>query len=298
MKKRIFSILLINVLFLLLSVPVCAQGSETGGTESATESHPARVVDEADILTWHEEDELIILCDEISERQQFDVVITVVNTLEGQSSDDYAADYYDYHGYGMGEDTDGIMLLVSMEEREWFMLTTGYGMEAFSDYDLDEISDEFLSYLSEGDYLTAFEIFAESCDEHLDYVAENGVDNYSDDGYSGDGYSDDGRYSDREAYAENKGFSVTGLLKTIVLALILAFIPVTIMKGNLKSVKFQEAAGVYIKPGSEKITLRRDQFLYHTINRVPRPKENHSHSSGSSFRGSSGRSHGGRGGGF
>ena len=86
---------------------------------------------------------------------------------------------------------------------------------------------------------------------------------------------------------------------SLIAGLVLAFIPVLIMKGQLKSVHMQSSAGGYEKRNTRKITVSRDTFLYHTVNRVPRPKENSNRSGGSStFHGSSGRSHGGRGGGF
>lgn len=277
MKKKIISFLMITVLCLLFVFPVFAQ-------ESTQTEHPSRVVDEADILTDDEEAELLACVDEISERQEFDVVIALVESLDGQEVEEYAADYYDYNGYGMGENSDGILLLVSIEEREWYILTTGYGIDAFWESDLDRLEEAFLSDLSSGNYLDAFLAFAEGCDDHLTYV-ENGV---------------DAGYDYEEGYSA-RGNRFLNVLLSLIIGPLLAFLPVSIMKGNLKSVKSQRAAGVYIKPGSEKITLQRDIFLYHTINRVPRPKENHSGASrggGSSFRGSSGRSHGGRGGRF
>lgn len=286
MKNKLFSIFMIPVLCLLLVTPVFAQ-------ENAVSEHPSRVVDEADILTDDEETDLLTCIDEISERQEFDVVVVTEESLDGQSARDYAADYYDYNDYGMGEDKDGILLLVSMEEREWFILTTGYGIDAFSDADLGRLEDVFLSELSSGNYQEAFLAFAEECDSHLTYI-ENRVDD-------GEGYQQDYGEDYEEVYVvEEEHFP--NVILSLVIGLLLAFIPVSIMSGQLKSVKAQRAAGVYIKSGSEKITLRRDDFLYHTINRVPRPKENH-HSGGSrggggSFRGSSGRSHGGRGGRF
>ena len=41
----------------------------------------------------------------------------------GKTAEAYADDYYDYNGYGYGENDDGLLLLVSMGEREWAITT-------------------------------------------------------------------------------------------------------------------------------------------------------------------------------
>ena len=81
----------------------------------------------------------------------------------------------------------------------------------------------------------------------------------------------------------------------------LAFIPMMVMKGKMKSVAMKSEAQDYLVPNSRKLTVSRDQFLYHTINRVPRPKDNPNRSAGGGGGvriSSSGRSHGGGGGRF
>jgi len=234
----------------------------------AADTHPIRVVDEADLLTAEEEIELLFQLDEISEYQQFDVVVVTLNSLDGEDIQYYAADYYDYNGYGMGENKDGVMFIMSMEEREWFILTTGYGINVLNDSELDDLGEEMVPYLSAGDYAEAFHLFAESCEEEVIYTNENGVEK-----------------------------AKPSLLIAIVAGLVLGLIPTFIMRGKLKSVRMQSGAGGYEDRGSRALTVKQDIFLYHTVNRVPKPKEDSSGGS-TTFTGSSGRSHGGRGGSF
>lgn len=284
-------------------------------TVQAAESHPSRVVDEADILTNAEETDLLSLADEISERQQFDIVIVTVESLDGNDIQYYAADYYDYNGYGMGENYDGAMFIISMEEREWFVLTTGYGIDVLTDAEIDDMSEDIVPYLSDGEYEMAFRKFAVYCDKQLAH--EKGTDS----GATQDGTSDesivvggneveyydnlmedeDSSYEDEIYYEENssdRGGS-PGIVLSVIIGLVLALFPVLTMRGQLKSVHMQSNAGGYEKRETRKITVQRDTFLYHTVNRVPKPKENKSSGgSSSTFRGSSGRSHGGRGGRF
>lgn len=260
MKRKIGLILMITMLFVPMAwnlwsvLEVHAEGT-----------HPSRVVDEADLLTAEEESSLLATVDEMSERHQFDVAVVTVNSLGGQDIQYYAADYYDYNGYGMGENNDGVMFVMSMEEREWFILTTGSGIELFTDSEIDSIGEEMVPDLSAGNYLAAFETFTEKADLEVEYGVEE---------------------------------VTPSILLAVGTGLILGLIPAFIMRGKLKSVHMQASAGGYENRGGRKLTTKQDSFLYHTVNRVPRPKESSSSDGSSTFTGSSGTSHGGRGGSF
>jgi uncharacterized protein len=78
--------------------------------------------------------------------------------------------------------------------------------------------------------------------------------------------------------------------------LVIALITVGIMKGKLKTVRRQPAAGNYVRKGSMNITESSDLFLYSKVNRTAKPKNNGSGSS--THTSSSGRTHGGGGGKF
>ena len=307
LKKKLFN-LLMSALCILTTV-FCMQYTPMNTVQAEdVEEHPTRVIDEADILDEYEEEEILSLVNEISERQQFDVVILAVDSLDGEDIQYISADYYDYNGYGMGDNYDGAMFTVSTDEREWYMLTTGSAMDILTDDILYDMEEAIIPYLSDGDYAEAFTKFAKICDAEVTYAVGG---NAADDGISadeetstddsdmeevfedlyGDGY-------DRNDYYEEE--SSPGILLSVIIGLVLALFPPLVMKGQLQSVRMQASAGNYEKTGSRNITLRRDIFLYHTVNRVPKPKETQNRSGGGSttFRSSSGRSHGGRGGGF
>ena len=126
-----------------------------------------RIADWAELLTEEEEAELSDKLDEISERQQVDIVVVTVDSLEGESPSDYADDFYDYNDYGFGEERDGILFLLSMEERDWYISTSGYGITAVTDAGREYMSEKFLPCLSDGEYAQAFQIFAEQCDDYI-----------------------------------------------------------------------------------------------------------------------------------
>ena len=258
--KKLTMILTAFLLSMVLVIPVHA--------------HPARLVDEAGLLDENEAYDLNSILNQVSEELSFDIVVVTVDSLNGEDAESFADDYYDYNGYGMGEDYDGALLLVSIDERQWHISTYGYGTAALSDDDLYAMEDTLVRHLSEGYYSEAFEYFAWVCYSDAKEAKEAGVT------YGG-------------AESEEMGI-VTSVLVSLIAGFILAFVPMLVMKSKMKSVRARSEAADYMDLGSRRITRSHDRFLYHTINRAYTPKQENS----STHTSSSGRSHGGRGGGF
>ena len=114
------------------------------------------VVDDAALLTQDEVKMLTEKAQLLSEAYEMDVVILTVDNLGGKAARDFAAGYYDFKGYGQGKAHDGIMFMLAIEEREWFLLTTGSGIDAFPDSRIDAISDAAIHYFTDGDYFEGF----------------------------------------------------------------------------------------------------------------------------------------------
>lgn len=272
-KKRryISGIIMAVLLFVLCAVPnVKAEDvSESGQL--------ARLVDAADILTDSEEKELNQQLDTISEKQECDVVVVTVNSLDGKSVEAYADDYYDDNGYGYGEEESGILLLVTMNDREWHISTSGYAVTAFTDAGLAYMEDQFVSDLSDGAYLDAFSQYASLCDDFLTQ-AKNG-----------------------EPYDTGnlpKGtVSPLWILGDLLIGGVIAFVMALIKKAKLRSVKSQVAATEYEKAGSLNLTVRTDRFINRVVTkrRIERKEEGGGSSTHTS---SSGKTHGGRSGKF
>ncbi len=266
MKKKIITILL--ALILCLSMFPCAFAADADGFSDEY----YRVNDLAEILSDSEEDALLAKLDEISVRQKMDIIVVTVKDLDGYSSSEkYADDIYDSCNFGYGENKDGLLLLISMEERDWAISTSGFGITTFTDAGIEYISEQIKPDLSDGNYAAAFDTYAKLCDEFITQ-ARNGTP------------------YDR-ANLPREPLSLIWIPISIVIGIVLSLIIVAIMKGKLKSVRSQAAANSYLKSGSLAITESNDLFLYHTVTQTRREKEN---SSGSSTHtSSSGRTHGG-----
>lgn len=84
----------------------------------ADKVHPSRLEDSASTLTSSEKILLISMLDEISTKQNCDIAIVTIDDLDGKTPQQYADDYYDYNNYGLGENKDGILLLISTNSRD------------------------------------------------------------------------------------------------------------------------------------------------------------------------------------
>lgn len=276
-KKKIITALLT----LLLGITfVCSTVS--ADTED-TAGDLMRIVDWADLLSDSEEAELSDKLDEISERQQVDVVVVTLDSLEGESIMEYADDFYDYNGYGFGEEYDGILFLISMEEREWQISTSGFGITAVTDAGKEYMAEEFQPYLSDGEYAEAFRIFAEQCDDYITQAR------------TGSAY-------DVDNVPEEPFSHVGAILIAVVAGFVIALIATGIMRLGLHSVYSQSAADSYMKKDSLRLTREYELFLYRNVTRMERPQEDSSSNSSSggstTHTSSSGRTHGGGGGKF
>ncbi|MDE7476843.1 MAG: TPM domain-containing protein [Lachnospiraceae bacterium] len=268
MKKRITAFMLVFVLCISFGMTVFAD----------SDGMP-RLVDMADLLSEKDEKELLSMLDEISQRQQVDIIVVTTNSLDGKTPMTYADDFYDDNGYGFGKEKDGVLFLISMKDRDWWISTTGYGITAFTDSGITYMSERFLPDLSDGDYMEAFTCFSTMCDQYITQAR------------MGEPYDIDSLPKEPFNFGYNVGIA-------ILIGFIFAIIVILIMMGSMKSVRFQSSASNYVKSGSMKITQSRDLFLYAHIDRRKRETETSSGGGSRTHTSSSGTSHGGKGGKF
>lgn len=232
-----------------------------------------RLVDDAGLLTAKAATQLENKLNEISTRQGVDIVVVTVDSTEGKTPEAFADDWFDVRDYA----EDGILLLVSMEESDWYVSTTGYGITVVTDAGLEYMADRFVPLLSDGEYAGACHTFADLCDEFITQAN------------TGDPY-------DTHNLPKEPFDVVWNLMVCLAIGLVVALIVTGIMRGQLKSVRKQTKADAYVTPGSLALTGSQDLFLYARVTKREKPK---STSGGSSTHtSSSGRTHGGGGGKF
>ena len=114
-----------------------------------------RVVDTADIFTGEEEAALEARIAEIREEIDRDIVIFTDVSTYGLSREVYAADFYDFNGYGCGDDREGVCLLICMDpaERGWWCACTGDDTVGLYTREYSSMIDSDLrEYLAAGEY--------------------------------------------------------------------------------------------------------------------------------------------------
>lgn len=161
--RALFSIVLVAAALLLFL---------TGTSQLDVSAAGSNVIDNAGLLSQTEAEDLDAYAQSITNQYQVGVYIVTVPWHEGEVDD--AADelYHVTYGLGVGEDRDGIMLMLSMEDRDYAILTNGEAAKyAFSDYATGELEETFLPDLAEDEWKAAFQHYLEACDEYLALAA-------------------------------------------------------------------------------------------------------------------------------
>ena len=281
--KRVFCLVLALMLVLGLSLPVFA------------ENDWPKVIDEAGLLTDEERTDLEERAQSIASTYGMDVVIVTNDSLDGKTATEYADDYFDYNGYGLGVSESGTLLLVSMGERDWAISTKGTAIQAVTDWGNEQLQNAMLSDLSNGDYAAAFNSYLGELDYLYDSYVNGGGGDGSED-YNGD--SNDGSGGSIFWYVVQSKLTLGRILICVAIAAVISGITVLSMAKSMNSAKGQRQARDYVVKDSFHLSQCRDLFLYSTVTKTRRPRDE-DHGGGSSTHvSSSGSTHGGSSGKF
>ena len=280
MKRKIISALLTGLLLVSLVCSVAA-------------SSLPLVIDNAQLFTADECAALETDAQSLRTQYETDVVILTVTNLDGKTAQDYADDYYDNNGYGYGAKGTGILFLLSMEEREWYISTCGDMIYAVTDYGIQQLGEEALWYLSDGEYYSAFSAYLDCLTGYLEAYQQGApIDGYAD--YSGDYY-----HGDQEEIVYYEEEFTPSIFLSFIIGIIVASISLLIMRASMNTKRQQRSASGYMRSNSFHLRSHQDLFLYSNISKVKRQQNNTSGGGGSSVhRSSGGRRHGGGGGKF
>lgn len=228
---------------------------QTEPRQPVTNEEEYVLYDEADLLTDSEETALTEKLLEASHKYNAQLVVITISSMDGGDIDEFVEYCYDSMGFGYGKNHDGILLLVSMDPREFRILSNGLAGDAISESAIDTMTSAITPDLSDGDYADAFDIFVDKCVYYID------------------------------GHLNGFPFDVGGtLLLSVFIGFIVGVLVTMILKGQLKSVRKQDRASVYVKPGSMHLTQHSDMFLYRDVSRTRRETSNSSGSSGGGSR--------------
>ena len=259
--KRIVSMLLIFFMCVSMTVPCFAMEFEN-----------PPVIDEAGYLTESQLEELSEKLEEVRQKYEFEVAIVTEYEMTGYDAMSSADDIYDYKGFGAGEDDDGIMFYICASAREYHITTHADGLRVFNENGIEYLKNNIEPYLVDDNYYMAMDTFADLADELL-AMAENGE-----------------PFNEEQNSSENSLFIIGG---AIVIPLLVAYFMMKSKLAKMKTAVENDYAADYMKPGSKKLNVSRDMFLYSHVTKTEKPKNN-----SGSHKSSSGRTHGGGGGSF
>ena len=265
-SKRSFMVLLCTLLLsLCLVLPAFADTNiDLDSIIIKNESEiSGDVYDGAGLLT---DDEISSLSDKlaaIEDQYQCDVAVLTLNDINGYDVEDYTDAIFFRRGYGYGSDKDCVMFTISMADRDWRLLTYGFGAIAISnEYGFDYITDRVVPKLSDGDYYDAFNTFADLTEAFLKEARE------------GTPYSDE--------HPAKLTFLSHALpyLMSFGIAFIVAAIVCSVQIAAMKTANKKHRASEYMEPGSFHLTKKRDYYLYTTTHRVKHEKQESSSGGG------------------
>ena len=159
------------------AVPDVTGETAESQTQEPTDADMNYIFDLSDQLSYEEWVELEARASDISQRHGCGVYAAFVDdfTEYGGGNDVYKTTYQLYHAseLGMGADRDGIIILLSMDDRDYAMFVYGDHAEyAFDRYGQKELEDAFLGYFGDNDWYGGVSHYLDTCDEYLTRAEE------------------------------------------------------------------------------------------------------------------------------
>ena len=226
--------------------PDVTGGDAEAQTPEQTGADMNYIFDLSDQLSFEEWAELEARASDISQRHNCGVYVAFVDdfTEYGGGNDVYKTTYQLYHAneLGMGENRDGIIILLSMDERNYAMFVYGKNAEyAFNKYGQEQLENAFLGYNGDNDWYGGASHYLDTCDEYLT-LAEDGT--------------------------PVRSSPVPLILAVVAGSCVIALVVCLILRAKMKSVHKGVDANVYATGGGLTLTDSYDHYSHTTESRT------------------------------
>lgn len=271
---------LIAAVFLCIVMMIPAVVGATENEISGTESY---VFDYAGLMSADEIADLEMQIADMKEKTGWDIFAVTTDYAEGKSTVAYADDFYDER---TNEDSDGILVLIDMDNREIYVSTCGNAIRYLTDARIERILDDGFYYVSNGEYASCLSAMLSTSEYYYDAGIQESQYNYD---------------VETGAVSEYRTLTWVEVVPVFILAVAVGLIIyfAVVKSYSLKGGRYEYP---YTKYGKLDLTAHEDQFLrahttHHRIQTSSSSGGSSSSSSGrsSTHRSSSGRSHGGGG---
>jgi len=238
MKRTFLILIALIALCLTMAAPACAASGDF-------------VVDGGLVLTDQQSQELSALAREITEKYQCDVRIYVVDDMGTDDAYAYAKMVYRENQFGYGSDDSGLLLVLSLADRDYALIAFGFGNTAFTDHGKNVLLDKYvLPLLKENKYYEAFLAYFDKASEFLAMAR------------AGTPFDVD---TDAGAANAARGAKIAF---NIIIPVVVALIVCLVFRSRMKTAKKQRAAASYIPEGGFVLTGSNDTYLYSTETRT------------------------------
>lgn len=258
-----------KIIVLSLCVLLLFSVSLTAFAEEITSEPLGYLTDDCLLLTEEEATLIEEKCEAISMKHNFGVYIFIIEDYTEIEPDVYdaAVSLFEKYSLGFGEKKDGVILLLSMDDRDYSMVAHGFGETAFDEYARNAAIKEFKSEFSYDEWSDGLDSYLDKCDQILK-LAHDGI-------------------SLKEFDTKGVGYVISFILA----ALIAIFVCVG-KRLKMRSVFKKGEAMNYIAKDSGNITSRNDTYTHTTTTRTKVSSSSSSGSrsrSGGGYSGSSGK---------
>ena len=242
MRKRLFCLALLLLLFAsFLCATAFAAEDEGAGL--------AYVTDVTGSISESERESLNQLAQQISEQYSCGVYIVVLEDYEEYTKDgieDCAEGIYRFYELGWGDQRDGVMLIMSMAQREYDIAAYGdFGNAAFTDYGKDYLSQSFLDDFRRNDWYSGFRDYLNTSASMLESARQ--------------GEPVDIVWDEPEKQPMSP---VTKLIFALLPSSVAALLVTNGDKRRMKTAVSKETAEDYVIPGGVDLYLHQDRFLH------------------------------------
>lgn len=259
MKRKSICLLLALMLFLCFASPAAAE--------------TAFFVDETGVLSMEELSSLNAEAESIADEYACGVygyILYDYETVNDESVYEAAKTLYQRDGLGVGESSDGVLLLLSMAERDYALIAYGdFANETFTDAGKDYMADAFLGAFGEDDWYAGF----------CDYLR-----------VSEEMISAEMTGTSADVYEESGGDSI------MISVLMILFVPCGValavclmLRRGMKTARKKYTAEAYVSAENVDVYIREDHFSHVTQVRIPIPKSEGTTIDAGGFSGKSGK---------
>ncbi len=198
------------------------------------------VTDDAGLLTPSQQSSLEAYARELSQDTGVGVYILLTDdhtALGSRDVFDAGVAWYLDNGLGLGDRQSGILLLLSMDSREYALVLYGDAKSRISRNDETWLEDEFLGEFSRDRWASGLERYLEGAGTVL--------------------------YGQRpDGLGDSIGSTVVILVLCFGVSYLVMFL---VKKTTMESVAKQSGAGAYMTPNGTQIHFRQDQFLHRRV---------------------------------